>query len=148
MSDNKKELKKDTDSSKVAKSGKKSDAGKSGKNKTFLDKVGKFFREYRSELKKISWPTFAEVVKNTLITMAMVLIVGVLIWVFDWGVSSLRDTLITAASRNEISEAIDNITSMGDASGSDISGTDISGTDYQALLDMMAQSTSNGDASN
>ena len=66
----------------------------SGKLNAFFARIGKFFREYRSELKKISWPTFAEVVKNTAITMVVVLMIGAVIWLFDWGVSSLRNALI------------------------------------------------------
>ena len=56
-------------------------------------KVKKYFRELRSELKKVVWPTPKQVTKNTLIVLACVLIVGVFIWVFDfvagWGITSL-----------------------------------------------------------
>ena len=55
--------------------------------------VAKYFRELRSELKKVVWPTPKQVTKNTLIVLACVLIVGVFIWVFDfvagWGITSL-----------------------------------------------------------
>ena len=55
--------------------------------------IGKYFRELRSELKKVVWPTPKQVTKNTLIVLACVLIVGVFIWVFDfvagWGITSL-----------------------------------------------------------
>ena len=43
----------------------------------------KFFREMRSELKKVVWPTAQQVLKNTLIVLACVLVVGVFIWLFD-----------------------------------------------------------------
>ena len=45
--------------------------------------VCRYFRELKSELKKVSWPTPKQVVKNTLIVVACVLVVGVFIWVFD-----------------------------------------------------------------
>ena len=55
--------------------------------------IGKYFRELRSELKKVVWPAPKQVTKNTLIVLACVLIVGVFIWVFDfvsgWGITSL-----------------------------------------------------------
>ena len=46
--------------------------------------VAKYFRELRSELKKVVWPTPKQVPKNTLIVMACVLVVGVFIWMFDF----------------------------------------------------------------
>ena len=46
-------------------------------------KVCKFFRELRSELKKISWPTPKQVAKNTLIVVVCVAVLGVIIFVFD-----------------------------------------------------------------
>ena len=56
-------------------------------------KVRKYFRELRSELKKVVWPTPQQVVKNTLIVIAAVVVVGVFIWLFDsvanFGISAL-----------------------------------------------------------
>ena len=56
-------------------------------------KVTRYFRELRSELKKVSWPTPKQVVKNTLIVVACVLVVGAFIWLFgfiaEYGYTSL-----------------------------------------------------------
>ena len=112
MSDNKKDLK--DNSSKAAKKDSKDG---------FLSRVGKFFREYRSELKKISWPTFSEVVKNTFITLVVVLIVGIIVWLVDWGVSALRDTLIHSANKIEASELLGK-TSASDAIEEAVSAAD------------------------
>ena len=46
---------------------------------------GKWFREMKSELKKVVWPTLPQVVKNTGIVMAMVIIVALFIGVVDLG---------------------------------------------------------------
>ena len=46
--------------------------------------VAKYFRELRSELKKVVWPTPQQVLKNTLVVAACVLCVGVFIWLFDF----------------------------------------------------------------
>ena len=46
--------------------------------------VRRYFRELRSELKKVVWPTPKQVLKNTLIVGACVLVVGVFIWLFDF----------------------------------------------------------------
>ena len=45
--------------------------------------VCQYFRELKSELKKVVWCTPRQVLKNTLIVVACVLIVGAFIWVFD-----------------------------------------------------------------
>ena len=56
-------------------------------------KVCKYFRELKSELKKVVWPTPKQVAKNTLIVVCCVLAVGVFIWLFDavanFGISAL-----------------------------------------------------------
>ena len=56
-------------------------------------KVCRYFRELKSELKKVVWPTPKQVAKNTLIVVCCVLAVGVLIWLFDavanFGISAL-----------------------------------------------------------
>ncbi len=63
--------------------------------KRFFGAIARFFRELRSELKKVVWPTPKQVLKNTLIVIACILIVGAFIWVFDFvagaGISWLFD---------------------------------------------------------
>ena len=55
--------------------------------------IRRYFRELRSELRKVVWPTPRQVLKNTLIVLACVVIVGAFIWIFDYvaglGISSL-----------------------------------------------------------
>ena len=46
--------------------------------------IRRYFRELRSELKKVVWPTPKQVLKNTLVVLACVLVVGVFIWLFDF----------------------------------------------------------------
>ena len=57
-------------------------------------KIRKYFRELRSELKKVVWPTPKQVLKNALIVVACVLVVGVFIWLFDEAAAYLI-TLVT-----------------------------------------------------
>lgn len=54
----------------------------------------RYFRELRSELKKVVWPTPQQVLKNTLIVGACVLVVGVFIWLFDFVARIGIDALI------------------------------------------------------
>ena len=59
-------------------------------------RICKYFRELRSELKKVVWSTPKQVLKNTLIVLACVLVVGVFIWVFDFVARFGIDALINA----------------------------------------------------
>ena len=44
---------------------------------------GKWFREMKSELKKVVWPSGKETAKNTGTVLLCSLIVGAFIWIFD-----------------------------------------------------------------
>ena len=44
---------------------------------------GLWFREMKSELKKVVWPSGKTTMKNTLTVLAVALVVGVCIWLFD-----------------------------------------------------------------
>ena len=57
-------------------------------------KVKKYFRELRSELKKVVWPTPQQVLKNTAIVACCVVAVGVFIWLFDFVAQVGIDALI------------------------------------------------------
>lgn len=46
-------------------------------------RIGKWFRELKSECRKIVWPTREQTVNNTLVVLASVVIVGIFIWVLD-----------------------------------------------------------------
>ena len=46
-------------------------------------RIGKWFREMKSELKKVIWPTPKALRNNTLIALGMMVISAVGIWVFD-----------------------------------------------------------------
>ena len=43
----------------------------------------KFCRESKSEMKKVVWPSRKQVVNNTLVVIAAVLVIGIFIWVLD-----------------------------------------------------------------
>ncbi len=53
----------------------------------------KFFRETKSELKKVSWPTRKQLVHNTLIILVFIAIVCVILAVLDVGFSWLLGLL-------------------------------------------------------
>ena len=58
--------------------------------------ICRYFRELRSELKKVVWSSPKQVLKNTLVVLVCVLVVGVFIWVFDFVARFGIDALINA----------------------------------------------------
>jgi len=57
-------------------------------------KIGKWFREMRSELKKVSRPTPTATVKNVGTVVLCVLVVGVFIWIFDAVIHAVIQALL------------------------------------------------------
>jgi preprotein translocase subunit SecE len=64
----------------AAKSSKKPAAKKKKKGG---NRVAKWFREMRSELKKVVWPTPKQIVNNTLIALSLMAASAVVIWALD-----------------------------------------------------------------
>ena len=56
---------------------------KSKDKENLLKKVSRFFRELRNEFKKIVWPTKKQVIQDTLTVVAVVLVMGVAVWLLD-----------------------------------------------------------------
>ena len=53
------------------------------KKENIFARIGRWFREMRSELKKIVWLSKGQLGKNIVTVLLCCLVVGVLIWVFD-----------------------------------------------------------------
>lgn len=49
----------------------------------FLKRSGKFMKEVRSELKKVTWPTKDELVSSTIVVIVSVALVSGFIWIVD-----------------------------------------------------------------
>lgn len=64
--------------------------------KTICQKIVLFFRDNKSEVKKIVWPSFREVIKNTITVLVMCLIIGALIWLIDFGLGQLLNLILGA----------------------------------------------------
>ena len=58
---------------------------------------GKWFREMRSELKKVVWPTPQKTFKDTGTVLLFSLVVGACIWIFDYAAVSAVRLLIGLA---------------------------------------------------
>ena len=59
------------------------------------NRIAKFFRDYKSELKKITWNPFKNTKASTILVIALVVALAIVIAVLDWGSSAavfgLRD---------------------------------------------------------
>jgi len=55
----------------------------------------KFFKEVRTELKKVIWPNRAQLTNNTITVLLCCLLVGALIWIFDAGLGTASGAIFT-----------------------------------------------------
>ena len=49
----------------------------------FFKRIGKWFREMRSELKKVIWPTREQLTKNSLISLGVMISSSIIVWGCD-----------------------------------------------------------------
>lgn len=59
-----------------------------------LARIGRFFREVRAELKKVTWPTQKELISYTVVVLVSVFLMAGLIWVVDSGFSLILQALL------------------------------------------------------
>ena len=72
-------------------------ASKKGSAKpSFFDRIGRWLREMKSELKKVVWPNKQTVIKNTGTVLLCSAIIGAFIWVFDFVSVSLVQMILSA----------------------------------------------------
>ena len=72
----------------------KAKAKKAGEAVSFVPgPIAKFVRDTKGEFKKIVWPTFSAVVRNTGITLAVCALLGVAIILIDAGLGALINLL-------------------------------------------------------
>ncbi len=57
-------------------------------------KIGGYFRELKSEIKKVTWPTFKQVRNNTGIVITAFILIGVFVALLDFGFEFLVNTLL------------------------------------------------------
>ena len=85
----------DEKTSVVAGAGKDAKVKKSTKKSGQGNKIGKFIRELRSEFKKIVWPTFPTVVRNSLVTLLMCVLLGLVVFAVDSVLGLLVNLLLS-----------------------------------------------------
>ena len=63
----------------------------------FFKRVGKWFREMKSELKKVVWPTGKQLFNNTVVSVVVMVASAIVLWGFDMLASGLVHALIKIA---------------------------------------------------
>ena len=58
-------------------------AVKKGEELTRFERIKKWLREMKAELKKVVWPSKNQVMKNTAVALAVMAVAAVAIWGFD-----------------------------------------------------------------
>ncbi len=66
-----------------AKTAAKAKQTKTPEKKRSGNRLVRFFKDMRSELKKVSWPSGKQTVNNTGIVIGVVLVAGAFVWIFD-----------------------------------------------------------------
>ena len=59
---------------------------------------GLWFREMKSELKKVVWPNKKNVLKNTGTVLLCSLVIGACIWIFDFAAISVVEMILKLAA--------------------------------------------------
>ena len=89
------------------------------KEKNSKDKKS-FFKSFKGELKKVSWPTPKQLVNNTVAVIVIVIVIAVIVFVLDlafdavnkYGIDKIKESVVTTEENNsentENTEATEN----------------------------------------
>jgi len=67
---------------------------KTPEKKKKANAVKRWLKDLKGELKKVTWPSAKDTMKNVLVVIVCVLVVGVLIWLFDWVLKLVVEALL------------------------------------------------------
>ncbi len=51
--------------------------------KNIFSSIGKFFKETRSEMKKVTWPTKDQLIRQTIVVVVSIIVIGLVIFGLD-----------------------------------------------------------------
>ena len=68
------------------------------KKPNIIQRIGRFFTDCKSELKKIVWPTLKVTFKNTGVVLSSIVISAVFVGALDFGLSKLLGTIMHIAN--------------------------------------------------
>ena len=75
-------------------------------------KIKKFFKDFKGEWKKVTWPSGKTVLNHSLVVIVVVLVFGLIIFGFDTGLSSIIDGLVSLAHNHDAAETTTNTAQM------------------------------------
>ena len=58
------------------------------------NRLMKFFRETKSEMKKVSWPSKDQLIRNTVVILAFVIIMTIVLSLVDFGFERLLSLIV------------------------------------------------------
>jgi len=67
---------------------------KTKEKKGFLRRIIQYFKEVRSELKKVTWPNRKELTQYTTVVFVSVFIVAFVIWIVDSALTGLLNLIL------------------------------------------------------
>jgi len=81
------------------------------KEKNVKDKTS-FFKSFKGELKKVSWPTPKQLVNNTIAVIVIVIVIAVIVFVLDlafdamnkYGIDKIKESVVTTTEENKPEE--------------------------------------------
>lgn len=109
-------------------------------------KKNNFFKELKSELKKVTWPTFKKLVNNTSAVIVIVLIVSAIVFVLDvcfenlnnFGVGKIKELVSTNTENIEETNETEESTDLGE-------GIDLTPTEENTEVDSNEQTDNNSE---
>ena len=63
------------------------------------NRLGRWFREMRSELKKVVWPTPKQIVNNSLVSLSVMAAAAIVIWAIDFAGGQIFQAIRWLGSR-------------------------------------------------
>ena len=84
---------------------KKSAKGKNGKDSKKQKAFVRWWKELGAEMKKIHWSNGKDTVKNTLIVLLVILVIGIGVWIVDWLLVKARTGIYDSAA-NQAQQAV------------------------------------------
>ena len=71
----------------------KAEVKETRKKEGLWKRIGRFFKDYKGELKKITWPTPKQTAKNTGIVLAAMVVIGLFVILLDFAFSKVIELL-------------------------------------------------------
>jgi preprotein translocase subunit SecE len=64
------------------------------KKPSVFGRIAKYFREVKSEIKKVIWPSKKQVINNTAVVILAIIVIGIIIYLLDMAFKGLLGLVI------------------------------------------------------